>query len=430
MRLKFCLIVSIIFCVFGLNAQVHKLSDISDINLSQGESLNIDEIVTGVKISGEDAEVTVNFSDTSKLAVGKHDLIFTAMSFSGKTNTQQVSLIIKENKPLVSEPTLNGAGDLVMVEGDRFNLLKKVSALSGSGKAIPVSVSIKYPEFLAAGSHDIYYTAVDYDGNSKVVSAKIQVNQLEMKYKKAEWAQLGEALYKKYFTPASFSNDVNSGISRYFTYSPTEEGISAEILINEIKYNTLDITGVYPGKLERLTARMVLLLNELKHHRIFWKDEKNIIFSLSETVRDATEYDFSHPDNTENPGAMKSRGVYIFKIPVDEFKKDNSMEIICNAFHQLSNSSADVEMRKDNGGKITKQHIKFANGGKIVYMQDLGSKLIANHNSNVEQGSETFEEDFDYNIFQNEWQLQYSNYLKGHFGTFTNPRLFFNEEGK
>ena len=430
MKWKIILTLSLIFYLFRLNSQVHNLSDIENVSMSQGNSLKISKIVTDIKIDGEDAVVTINFPNTAILSVGVHDLVFSAMTFSGKTESKVVSLIVNEDTPLTVEPVISGINDLTMTEGDRFNILKKVSSIDASGKKIPVFASITYPEHLAFGNHDIYYTAVDYDGNSKVVSAKIQVNQLEKKYKKAEWAKLGNFLFKKYFTPTEFNSDVADGISKYFTYSPSENGITAEILINGIKYNTFEINSTYPGKLERLTARMILFLNELKHHRVFWKNESNIIFSISERIYDTTEYDFSDPDNLENPGAMKSRGIYLFKIPVEIFRKDNAIEIICQAIKDLSIISPDVEIRTDNGGKITKQHIKSADGEKIIFMQDLGAKLLINHTENVEHGIETFEDTFDYMIFEDEWQTQYSMFIQGQFGTFTNPRLFINEEGE
>jgi hypothetical protein len=430
MKWKFILVLLAALCISSVNAQVHTFSDLRDINISQGESLILSGIITDVKIDGEDASVSVNFPDTSVLSSGHHDLVFTAVTFSGKTETKVVSLIVDKDAPLSSEPSISGSVDLSMTEGDRFNLLRNVSAVDSSGKNIPVFVSLKYPEHLNPGLHDIYYTAVDYNGNSKVVASKLNVKQLEMKYKKAEWAQLGNSLFEKYFIPSEFENDITDGITRYFTYSPAENGITAEIFINGIKYNTFELNSTYPGKLERLTARMVLFLNELKHHRIFWKDQQNIIFTLSEKIYDSSEYDFSNPDNADNPGARKTRGIYLFKIPVDSFRKDNAVQIIRDAFKSLSALTPDVEKRSDNGGKITKQHINLPDGGKIIFLQDLGSSLLSNHSDAVNNGTETFEETFDYKIFEDEWQIQYKNYLDGHFGTFTNPRLFFNEEGK
>jgi len=431
MKWKFSVMISVMFCALGVNAQVHKLSKITPVHLSRGDSLRVETIVAGVKIAGEDADVSVNFPDTSRLAPGTHDLVFTAITFSGKTDSRKVALIVDEDKAQVGVPLISGVVDLSMIEGDRYNILKKVSAKSDAGKAIPVFASIEYPEHLSSGSHDLYYTSVDYDGKSSVVSCKIQVDALEKKYMKAEWAQLGEALFLKYFEPSNFQSDVENGIMKYFAYSPSEEGIATEISLRDIKYDTLKLDSNYAGKLEILTARMMMFLRELKHHRVFWKNEKFVIFSINETVKDTTEYDFAHPDDTENPGAMKSRGVYLFKIPVSEFKKKNSLEVISDMFKNLSvQAETQIELRKDNGGRITKKHTTLPDGGKIVYMQDLGKKLIDNHTTQVEQGSETFEENFDYNIFQREYLDLADRYNAGEFGVYTNPRLFFNKEGK
>ena len=392
-----------------------RLEDLSDLSIALGEQVDFSSIIDGVILDGEPATVTPNFPDTSILASGRHLLVYTAMTFSGEMTTKAVNLDVENATPLNDPPTISGVANHTFSQGRLFDLLKGVSANSIAGEPLVCTANIPYPEHLALGTNTIYFTTVDVDGKSAVASATLTVLPIEEKFRKAEWARLGNFLYEKYFEPARLTPYMREDIKiiKSFSYSPTEHGIVADIAYHNVEFDMLSFDPI-PMKVEPLTARMLLLLRELHHHRYLWQDQEKIIFEIATRgVQSGT-------------GNIKERGLYSVYIPVDVFKEDDFDQTIIAALQSLSEMPTTLTGRVDGKGKIShKLYEDPTSGIKILFMVDLVEGFASNYNTQWYNGEVTLEENFDIDMLKSEYTAVCQRFDRHEFGCFTNPKLPF-----
>jgi len=403
-------------------SQVHSLADINPISIAKGELLDYATVVDNVKINGEDAVVSVNLPNTSLLAEGHHKLVFTALTFSGVTETQEVDLNVGNSNPLSNVPVITGVADHAFSEGRLFCLAKAVSASSSTGAKLQVSVNIQYPEHLDPGVHKIYYTAVDKDGKSATKAGSVTVSPVTDSIKKAEWARLGGFLYEKYFEPSRLdpymkkdaNGNVTTKIFKTFSYSPTLHGITAELFYLDIKYDQLSIDP-FPIKIEPLMGRMFLLLRELHHHRFLWKQRKMIIVQIA--MRGTL-------DRAGQTAYTKDRGIHSFRIPVSIFKKDNFDKYLVEALEGLESMPTKIFARTDGKGHLShKLYDDSATGIKILFLEDLREGYYGAFKADWQAGNVTFEENFNVQMFKDEYNAVKNRFKSWDFGYYTNPVL-------
>jgi hypothetical protein len=391
------------------------LDELGELNIAPGERVDFSTIVGTVSVDGEPAEVAPNFPDTSVLVPGRHTLVYTAMTFGGKTATKQTFLNVGGTDPLAGVPVMTGVAARTFSQGRIFDLLKGVEARSAGGEPLVCRTSIPYPEHLAPGEHTVHFTAVDGDGKSAVASATVTVLPVDETTRKAEWARLGNFLYEKYFEPARLAPYLGDGAKtiKTFSYSTTEPGIVADVAFRGAEFDMLTFDPV-PMKIEPLCARMLLLLKELRHHRYLWLDQEKVVFAVELRGKQ------------QGSGDMKERGIYSVHIPADVFKKETFDEDVIAAFQALSAMPTDLKGRTDGKGKISRKlYDDAATGIKILFMEDLIEGFASNYNTRWRNGEVTLEENFDSTMLGSEYEAVTARFARGEFGRFTNPKLPF-----
>lgn len=394
------------------------MSQLGPVSISQGEQLDFKSLVDVVQLDdGEEAVVTANFSDTSELAPGRHRLVYTAITFTGRTETVVTTLDVANSTPLQDVPVFSNLVDKTFYQGDCFNLKKEPVAVDVNGTQVFYTVSVEYPEHLCPGAHTVWFTAVDDQGRSAVTNISVTVLAMEEKFRRAEWVRLGKYLYEKYFEPSRLAPYKESTFSKYlaFSYSPetTMNGIVADVVLRGVKYDWLE-TNSCPIKVEELTARMLGLLTELRHHRYLWQDSPNIIFEVEER---------GHLNRSGESAVTKERGLYAVVIPNSIFRQDDFDVEICNALQELATASGGISGRNDGKGATSHCHITASNGIEILFMQDLIEYAWWSYKSRWEDGSISLEDKFIYPMFYNEYQNVKARLESGGFGRFTNPKL-------
>jgi hypothetical protein len=412
-------------CPFILKAQVHSLNELQPITINKGELLDYSTVISGVKINGEDAEIIVNLPNTSILAEGQHKLVVTAMTFSGYTETKETELNVGNSNSLSNPPQFTGVADHTFSEGELFRPAKDVAAVSGDGKKLKVAVNIKYPEHLAPGTHDIYFTAVDKNGVSSSEHALLTVNPVSDSLRKMEWARLGAFLYDKYIEPSRLDpymkkdadGNITTNIFKAFSYSPTLHGITAELFYKDVKYDQLSFDAL-PIKIEPLMARVMMILKELHHHRFLWKDQQLVIVQVA--LRGTL-------DRSGETAYTKDRGIHAFRIPVSVFRKDNYQTYLTAALQGLSDMETKIVSRSDGKGFLTHKLYDDSDGTgiKIMYLQDLREGYYGAYKTEWQNGNVTFEENFNMQMYQNELDTLNARFKNWDFGCFTNPALPF-----
>jgi len=406
--LYICLISSAAF------SQVHNLNQIQPLHISQGESIVVADIVNNVTVNGDDAVVSVNYADTSILASGRHEIVFTAMTFSGETECFETTLDVDNSNTQTNIPTIQGLKNYEISQGKILDLKLHCEALDSSNKTIAVSTNISYPEHLSEGVHSVYYTAVDSIGHSCVKKITVTVNGVPMKYRRYEWAELGKHLYNKYFEPTRYENDVD-GVYSYFIYNvpnSTEPGIQILMFFENTKYDYFSF-DIAPLKIEALMARLMLLLKELRHHRYLWIDQPQVVISLSEFMP------FQITDsNGKIQDVHKDRGIYGLTIPKSVLMKEDFDVYLSETLKAMSDQAMNEPTRR------IRHHMFFdpSNGIKILYYQMHSGTLWDEYKARVESGEVTIEENYDFDLFKNEYNLCKSRFDSGEFGRFTNPK--------
>jgi hypothetical protein len=403
---------------------VHDLVSLSDINIAKGEKIDFASVINGVSIAGETGEVVVNFPDTSILADGIHQLVFTVLTFSGKSSTRTVNLTVGNGGNLTGVPQFTNISNVTFKKGSMLNLKKDVIALDSSGENIQYSTNIRFPEHLSEGLHKIYYTAIDKSGKSAVQSCEVTVESVTDKLRKVQWARLGDFLYTKYFEPSRLTpymktdsnGNITSKIIKTFSYSPVLNAVTAEIFYNDIKYDQLAFP-VSPIKLESLMARMFLLLNELQHNRFLWIDKSMIV------VQVAMRGSIDRSGVSENT-YFKDRGFHSIRIPVSIFKKKNFITYIFKAFNDLATLPTVIKRRNDGKGYIVHKLLDGKDDNiTILFIEDMREDYYPHFKADFKSGIITLEENVDLNMLQDEFDSNWERFENMDFGRFTEPAL-------
>ncbi len=403
------------------SAMVTNLVDLTPLTIALGESVDFSTFVDTVQVGGKSAKVSVNFSDTSQLAEGRHALVYTAMTFDGLTQVLETTLDVSTTNAWVDAPIFSGLEDTLFSRGRLLNLRAVAYAEAASGKRLAYGVSVEYPEHLAPGIHAVYYTAIDENGKSAVEKISLTVDPVTDEIRRLEWARLGKHLYAKYFEPTRYTPYIDDPDTAFkiFSYSPTESSITADLTFREVYYDALSFYA-FPVKIEPMTARMLLLLKELQHHRYLWIDQDKIMIGIAQRgflVRSG------------QPNRRKDRGIYSLRIPVDIFKKETFDYDVGVALRRLAELPVDLYARSDGKGNIShKLYTDPDSGIEVLFMVDLEAGYVAAYLSEHSAGTVTFEENFDYDQFQNKYDQEIIRLNNGEFGRFNNPKLPFIEQ--
>jgi hypothetical protein len=401
-----------------LQAAVTNLNDLSSINISHGETVNFSQIVSNITLNGEAATVTANFSDTSMLAPGRHRLIYTALTLNGQTAVKTTFLNVDNAADQTQHPVISGVTNCTFTESRRFDMLRTTTAYSQSAIPLVCRTSIPYPEQLAPGSHTLYYTAIDTNGNSTVTNANITILPLSDKLRRAEWNRLGKALYQKYFEPSRLSPYFTNKTKVYsvFIYgeADTLPGISAHISFRDISFD-MTALGQHPMKIEALTARMTALLKELQHHRRLWFDQPYITFAID--LR----------GSQSGSGETKERGLYSVRIPNSIFQRTDFDELLAAALKAMPHAT--LRNRTDPGklrGRVSHNLYEDPNSHiRILFEEDLIDGFAWNFNTQQQNGAVTLEEFFDADLYTAAYAPIKIRFNNGDFGAFTDPILPF-----
>jgi len=424
MKNDFCFFITrkyylIAFFCFISNAtmvlsQVSQLNLIQPLQISHGDSIVLQDIVDNVIVNGERAEVSMNYADVSVLSSGRHKIIFSAITFSGFTETFETTLDVDDSTNISDSPQIQGLKDFKISQGKILDLKLYAKALAADGKLLPLSVNVKYPEHLSVGVHKIYYTAVDSQGRSAVKKIEVTVSEVEMKYRRVEWAMLGKHLYDKYFEPSRYDQDLD-GVYSYFIYNvpySTESGIQILMFFENPKYDSFSFDSK-PLKIESLMARLMLLLKELHHHRYLWIDQSQIVVSLSEFM--PFQITTASGDTKD---VHKDRGIYGFTIPKAIFKHNDFDQYVLDAFKSMSEAPMNSPTRR------IRHHLyhNSSNGIKILYYQMHSGVLWDEYKDRVASGAVTLEENFDFDMFDADYKSCMQDFDSGVYGRFTNPK--------
>ena len=397
------------------------LADLTPLSIALGEQVDFSALTDSVQIGGKPAEVHANFTHTSRLAPGRHTLVYTAMTFDGVTQVLETTLDVSGMSALVDAPSFAGLTNVVFSQGRLFNLRAAARADAASGEKLPYAVSVEFPEHLAPGVHAVYYTAIDENGKSTTEKVNVTINPVSDAIKRLEWARLGKHLYAKYFKPARYASYIDNQDTAFkvFSYSPTESAITADLTFREVSYDALSFSAI-PIKIEPLTARMILLLKELHHHRYLWIDQEKIMVGVVQRGFLA---------RAGNPRRRKDRGIYSMRIPIEIFKKADFDQDVSEALRKLSELPVDLRNRSDWKGNISHKLYTDPNTGIVtLFMVDLEQSYVAAYLSFYNAGQVTFEENFNYTMFKNEFDQGVAQLNNGEFGRFTNPKLPFIEQ--
>jgi len=415
MIFKFCLSALILFLTSTIYAQVTSLQDIQPLTIVKGEVLNVKDIVDNVKINDEIAEVSINFSDTSVLCSGHHKIVFTAITFSGFVETFETALNVDNSTVFSDAPQFEGLKDYTISRGKMLDLKLFVGAKNVNNKLIPYFTNITYPEHLSPGDYNIYYTAVDSLGKSNVEKIKLTVNPVEEKIRRIEWARFGKYLYKKYFQPQRYINDVD-GVYPYFSYNvpySTEPGLDIMMFFENVRYDYFSFESA-PLKLESLTARLFLLLKELQHNRYLWIDQPQIIISLSEFM----PFTIQNSDGKEFD-VHKDRGLYGLAIPKMIFMKNDFDSILLDVFDRMKLQTLNEPTRRIRH----KMYFDSETGIKILYYQMHSGTLYDIYKDRIIAGEVNNEDDFDNIMLRNDYMQCLEMLKNGDFGRFSNPKV-------
>ena len=406
---------AMVFCISTASAlPVTNIANLSEITISEGEQVDYSAITGSITVDGEEAAVTPNLPDTSILSNGRHKLVYSAITFSGKTANKETWLNVGSSAPQQNTPSISGVSNHSFVLGRIYDLMLHVEARSYTNEPLVCTQSIQFPEHLAVGSHTAYFTTIDSDGNSAVTNATLTVIPIDNKFRRAEWALLGNALYDKYFEPSRLATYLGTKgtTMKSFSYAPALNAIVADIAFRNVEFDMLSFDAV-PMKIEPLTARMLLLLRELHHHRSLWIDQEFIIFEVELRGKQS------------GSSNSKERGIYSAYIPVDIFKLDNFDQYVLNSLKKLSQMPTSLKSRTDGKGKISHKLYESATGIKILFMEDLIEGFASDYNTRWKNGQVTLEENFDYDMLVDEYNAQVDRFNNLEFGRFTNPSLPF-----
>jgi methionine-rich copper-binding protein CopC len=396
--------------LFGLSGTMLsgavEMSDLGPLSIASGERVVFSNLVDEVTLSGgETAWVTANFDDTSVLAPGRHTLVYTACSLTGRTEEVVTTLDVDFSAAQTNVPSLSGIKNLQFTEGAVADLRKDLEAFSSTGMPLETALSLPHPEQLAPGMHTLYYTVVDSEGHSLVDSCSLQVLPLTEAQRRAEWRRLGAGLYEKYFEPTELTPFFKSSgeVLKVFGFGSTNTipGISAHISFRDVEF---DMAAEPPQrlKLERLTARMLLLLKELQLHRRLWLDQPQVVMAV-----DLRAYQ-------TGTGQKKERGIYSLTIPISVFQQPDFDVEVLRVLQSLP--SAVRRSRSDNKGEVC--HLLYTDptsGIRILYEQD----LIESSWSNAP------EKNFDGALCEKTYLELLERFDAGDFGAFIDPTLPF-----
>lgn len=427
MKSHYCLLqgaglVLAFFLPLSVGATATHLVELTPLSIAVGEAVDFSTIVDTVQVGGQPAKVHANFTDTSRLAAGRHTLVYTAMAFNGLTQVKEVTLDVGTTNALTAVPIFTGLADAAFSQGKLLNLRSAVRAVAAAGKNLAYEVSIEYPEHLAPGTHTVYYTTVDEDGKSTVEKIQLSIDPVTDEVRRLEWARLGAHLYEKYFEPARYSSSINPAqpIFKFFSYSPTEAGITVDLTFRSVHFDSLSFDP-FPIKIEPLMGRMLLLLEELHHHRYLWLDQEKIVIGLAQR---------SFLLRAGAPAYRKDRGIYSMRIPVETFKNADFDDAMCTALRKLSELPVDMQNHLDGKGEVVshKLYTDSDSGITTLFMVDYGRSFVSTYRTAHTAGELTFEENFDYTLFKSEYDSGVERLKNLDFGRFTNPKLPFIEQ--
>jgi len=397
-----------------LLAKAGTMAELGPLSIAQGERVVFSNVVDEVVLSGgESARVTANFSDTSLLAPGRHVLVYSAISFTGRTETVTTTLDVDGTNALSGVPVFSGLSDRSMPQGTVAQLKRGVEVHAAGGDPLDFSVSVSYPEHLCPGTHSVFYTAVDENGISFVTNVSVMISAVDEKTRRIEWARLGSALYEKYFEPARLDPYMTSGakVMKNFVYSETATGLVAEVVFRGLEYDQTTLETL-PIQLEPLMARMMGLLRELKHHRFFWADQSNVVFGVDVYgVHEGASYE-------------RARGIYSCYVPRDVFKRADALERIVEAFENLANLGASYKGMPSGKGLCSHAFYEDPSTGiKLVFIAFMKEGYPSTWRSRYADGTVDLEENFNMGRFLPEYLEESRRFESGDFGRFTNPQM-------
>jgi hypothetical protein len=214
--------------------------------------------------------------------------------------------------------------------------------------------------------------------------------------RRQQWAQLGTKLFNKYFKPEQYKailNPKENHIDAVFSYSPTENAITAEVSLRALDCDAV-ITECSPDKIEYMAASMLMLLEELRQQPQLWSDQQKIIAGVS--VRTYLKHPKAKP-------FRQDRGLYTICIPVKTFKSEDFREEMLKALKSLSDMK--TKFKKSKGGKsdISYKLLEADNGIKILFFDSLEKDYLRTFKKAAKQKQLFLGDNFDYQMFLREY---------------------------
>ncbi len=254
--------------------------------------------------------------------------------------------------------------------------------------------------------YDIDKNLADFDGDGMSNMDELAVGRNPAKAndtpspQRVEWARLGARLFERYFEPARyakrFASSKESRVDKVFSYSPTENAITAEVAIASMKWQP-PFDRSAPGTAEEMMARMMLVLRGLRAHTELWSGRTRIIAGVSSR---------SYVVPPSGKGKFRvDRGLYSIYIPVALFKEDNYAVAICAALKALSDKRLKLGKRPGGGAKGNMSYCSLSapNGVKVLFFDYLEAGCATAFRSSLKSGGTDLGVNFDYVKFKSEY---------------------------
>jgi hypothetical protein len=394
--------------VFCSHAEPVAFEDLLPLSISSGEQVDFQSIAPSTMIEAEEVPVRVNLPKTSRLAPGRHTLIYSAVSFEGETITKVTTLDVDHAGAQASVPGISGLSDFSYYQGKQINLRQYLTTTNALGQPVNSRISIERFEHLAPGTHDVWVTAVDAAGQSFSMKAVADVIAMEQKYRAAELALLGPKLGEKYYS-GQYSTEFTPNI--VFGYGESEPVLFGSVNA-DMSYPTLGYDTHTDVRVEPLLARFLLAFRELRHHRYLWLDQQYITICLMIYVED-----FWVAENGDR--ARKNRGFPGIKVPVSVFRRADYETVILESLQGLADMPLNMFQRPFQQWRENWYNYENPDSGiELLFIQDLEKPfkwLLKDPEYNTEQ-------QFVFPLFIEPYQEGVQRADAGGYGPLINPK--------